>query len=229
MKRTFFLSLLIALFSITAIAQDVSAPELANAGNTAYAKKDYVTAVEKWEAYLSHPDATAETTESYTYKVAEAARKAEQIDKARTYYQKCIDLEYKADMCMFKLGSSYKDDDPEKYISYMERCVTEYPKSKYYKKFFLPSVTTYYNKAASTIFNDATAAQQKATATGDAMKYVEIMKSEALPLFDQAEVAFSKTLEFDANDDTATGAIASINSQREAFAAYLAELEAQKK
>lgn len=229
MKRTIFFSLLIALFSLTATAQDTSAPELANAGNAAYAQKDYATALENWEAYLAHPDATIETTDSYTYKVAEAARKAGQMDKAREYYQKCVDLEYKADMCMFKLGSSYKKEDPEKYISYMETCVKEYPKSKYYKKFFLPSVTTHYNKAASEIFNKATAAQQEATASGDANKYVSIMKTKALPLFDQAEEAFKKTLTFNATDGTATGAITSINSQRDAFKAYLAELAAQKK
>lgn len=228
MKRTIFFSLLIALFSLTAAAQE-SAPELANAGNAAYAEKDYATAVEKWEAYLAHPDATVETTDSYTYKVAEAARKADQIDKARQYYQKCIDLDYKADMCMFKLGSSYKEEDPEKYISYMEKCVTNYPKSKYYKKYFLPSVTIFYNKAASDIFNNATAAQQEATASGDAEKYVSIMETKALPLFDEAEAAFNKTLKFDETDATATNAIANINTQREAFKAYQAELAAQKK
>lgn len=228
MKRTTFFTLLITLLSLTATAQE-SAPELANAGNAAYSDKDYATAVEKWEAYLAHPDATIETTDSYTYKVAEAARKADKMDKAREYYQKCIDLEYKADMCMFKLGSSYKKEDPEKYISYMEKCVTNYPKSKYYKKYFLPSVTTYHNKAASEIFNNATAAQQEATASGDAEKYLSIMKSKALPLFDQAEAAFNKTLEFNKTDATATNAIANINTQREAFKAYQAELAAQKK
>ena len=229
MKQTVFISLLIALFSLAASAQDVSAPELANAGNAAYAQKDYATAVKKWEAYLAHPDATAGTTDSYTYKVAEAARKANKMDKAREYYQKCIDLDYKADMCMFKLGSSYKKVDDDKYIYYMEKCVTDYPKSKYYKKYFLPSVTTFHNKIASEIFNEATAAQQEATATGDALKYIEIMKSKALPLFNKAEEAFEKTLKFDANDNTATNAIKSINTQREAFKTYEAELAAQKK
>ncbi len=228
MKKSIITTFFLSLFSLAIFAQE-SAPELANAGNAAYSAKDYATALAKWEAYLAHPDATPENTESFTYKCAEAARKGDKIDVARKYYQKCVDLDYKADMCTFKLGSTYKTEDPDKYISYMEKCVTDYPKSKYYKKYFLPNVTNYHNKAASEIFNKANAEAQVATGYGDAYKYVESMKKTVLPLFDEAEAAFNKTLEFDATNTTATNAIANINTQREAFKAYEAELAAQTK
>lgn len=228
MKKSIIITFLLSLFSLAIFAQE-SAVELYNAGNAAYKAKDYTTALAKWEAYLAHPDAAVENTESTTYYVAEASRKSKDIEKARSYYQKCIDLDYKADMCTFKLGSTYKSEDPAKYISYMETCVTEYPNSKYFKKFFLPSVTNFHNKAASEIFNNANAEAQIATGYGDAYKYVDAMKKTVLPLFDDAEAAFNKTLEFDATNATATNAIANINTQREAFTAYEAELAAQKK
>ncbi len=228
MKKTVFITLLIGLFSLSAMAQE-SAPELVNAGNAAYSKKDYKTALAKWEAYLSHPDAATENIESYTYKCASVAKKADNIDKAREYYQKCINLNYKADISTYQLAQTYKNDDEAKYISLIEQCVTEYPKSKYYKKYFLPSLTSYYNKAASEIFNNATTEQQAATGTGDAYKYIEMMSSTVLPLFNEAEAAFKKTLSFDAEDQDATNAINNINNQRDAFNKYQAELAAQKK
>lgn len=226
MKKSIIITLFVSLFSLSLFAQE-SAAELVNAGNAAYGQKDYTTALAKWEAYLSHPDAAAENTDSYTYKCAEAAKKAGNIEKAREYYDKCIALDYKADMCTFKLGSTYKKTDEAKYMEYMEKCVTEYPNSKYYKKYFLPSVTSYYNKAAAEIFNNANAEAQVATGYGDAYKYLAAMKKTVLPLFDDAEAAFNKTLEFDPTNDKATNAIANINTQREAFAAYEAQLAAQ--
>jgi tetratricopeptide (TPR) repeat protein len=225
MKRVFFISLLIGLFSLSVSAQE-SAPELVNAGNAAYAQKDYAGALAKWEAYLTHPDMAMTDTEAYTYKCAEAAKKAGQIEDARKYYQKCVALDYKADMCTFKLGSTYKKTDPEKYIAMMEKCVTDYPSSKYYKKYFLPSVTKYHNKAASVIFNEATAEQQVATGSGDAHIYLAKMEKTVLPLFNQAEAAFQKTLAFDPTESTASNAINSINTQREAYTTYKASLAA---
>jgi len=228
MKKSIIITLFLSLLSLTAMAQE-SAAELFNAGNAAYKAKDYATAIANWKAYLDHPDAAVENTESTTYYIAEAARKNNDLETARSYYQKCIDLDYKADMCTFKLGSTYKSEDPEKYISYMETCVNEYPNSKYYKKFFLPSVTKYYNKAASEVFNKANAEAQAATAKGDAFAYIEAMESKVLPLFEEAEAAFEKTLEFDSENTTALGAIENINKQRETFTAYKAEIETAQK
>lgn len=225
MKKSIMITLFVSLFSLSLFAQE-SAAELVNAGNAAYDQKNYAEALSNWEAYLAHPDAAPENTDSYSFKCAEAARKAGNIEKARSYYEKCIALDYKADMCTFKLGSTYKKTDEAKYMEYMEKCVTDYPNSKYYKKYFLPSVTSYYNKAASVIFNKANSEAQVATGYGDAYKYVASMKSTVLPLFDEAEEAFKKTLEFDAENSTATNAIDNINTQREAFKAYEAELAA---
>lgn len=227
MKRVFFITLLVGLFSLSMTAQD-SAPELVNAGNAAYGQKDYKGALAKWEAYLAHPEMTVTDTEAYTYKCAEAAKKSDDIEKARTYYNKCIALEYKADMCTYKLGNTYKTEDPEKYIAMMEKCATDYPNSKYYKKYFLTSVTKYHNKAAAAIFNQANSEAQIATGSGDAVVYVTKMEQNVLPLFDQAEAAFQKTLKFDANDANASNAVAQIATQREAFHAYKAELSAKK-
>ncbi len=228
MKKTIFITLLTSLLSLSLFAQE-SAAELYNAGNAAYGTKDYTTALEKWEAYLNHADAEASNINACTYKCAEAARKADNVEKARTYYQKCIDLDYKPDMCLFKLGQTYKTTDEAKYIATMEKCVTEYPNSKYYKKYFLPSVTNYYNKEASDIFNAANAEAQAATASGDANKYLELMKKKVLPDFNKAEEAFNKTLSFDPTNATASNAIANINTQREAFNAYKEQLAAQQK
>lgn len=227
MKKSIIITLFASLFAIGLFAQE-SAAELVNAGNAAYGIKDYGEALSNWEAYLEHPDADVENTDSYTYKCAEAAKKAGDIETSRKYYEKCIALDYKADMCTFKLGSSYKKTDEAKYMEYMEKCVTDYPNSKYYKKYFLPSVTQYYNKAAAEIFNNANSEAQVATGYGDAYKYVAAMKKTVLPLFDEAEAAFKKTLEFDATNDKATQAIANIKTQREAFTAYETQLTAQK-
>lgn len=228
MKRSALITLLVTLFAFNMLAQD-SAPELVNAGNTAYAAKDYATALTNWEAYIKHPDATVEDVEAYSYKCASAAKKAGDIEKCRSYYEKCIALDFKADMCTYQLASTYKKTDEAKYISLIETCVNDYPKSKYYKKYFLPSVTKYYNKAASTVFNEANTAAQSATGSGDATVYVSKMETEVLPLFTKAEEAFNKTLSFDATDATATNAITNINTQRQAFEDYKVTLAAQKK
>ena len=227
MKKSIIITLFVSLFSLALFAQE-SAAELVNAGNAAYGIKDYAEALSNWEAYLIHTDAAPENIDSYTYKCAEAAKKAGDIEKSRTYYKKCIALGYKADMCTFKLGSSYKKTDEAKYMELMEKCVTDYPTSKYYKKYFLPSVTSYYNKAASAIFNQANSEAQVATGHGDAYKYLASMEKTVLPLFNQAEEAFKKTLEFDAANSDATGAIANINTQRDAFNAYKTQLETKK-
>lgn len=223
MKTSIIITLLATLLSLSVTAQE-SAPELVNAGNAAYAEKDYSTALAKWEAYLAHPDCTLEDVNGYTYKCASVAKKAGEMAKCQQYYEKCIAMDYKADISTFQLAQTYKATDEAKYISLIETCVTEYPQSKYYKKYFLPSVTKYYNKAASAIFNEANSEAQIATGSGDAVVYVEKMSSKVLPLFDQAEAAFSKTLSFNATDATATNAIAQINTQRKAFSDYKAEL-----
>lgn len=234
MKKTIIITLFASLLSISLFAQEsateeLSAAELFNAGNEAYKTKDYTKALENWEAYLNHPDSDPVNTESCTYNCAKVAKKTGKIEKARTYYQKCIDLDYKSDLATFQLGQTYKEEDSDKYMELMEKCVTEYPNSKYYKKYFLPSVTNYYNKVAAEVFNEANAAAQEATASGDAYKYVEMMEANVLPLFDKAEEAFNKTLSFDDTDTKATNAITNINTQRETFVAYKTELEAQKK
>ena len=227
MKNSFIKCLFISLlFSVSVFAQE-SAVELFNAGNAAYGTKDYNTALTKWEAYLAHPDVAVEQVESVTYKIADAANRAKNTEKARTYFQKCIDLGYRADISMFKLGTSYKTEDPAKYISIMETCVKEFPNSKYHKKYFVGSVAAYYNKAASEIFNKANAEAQ--TAAANTTTYVSSMKAKVLPLFAQAEEAFNKTLSFDASNSTATNAIANINAQRDSLKAYEAQLAAQKK
>lgn len=228
MKKSLFITLLLGLFSLSAVAQD-SAPELVNAGNAAYSQKKYKVALEKWETYLAHPDATAENINSYTYKCASVAKKAGNIDKSREYYQKCITLNYKADISTYQIAQTYKNEDDVKYIALIEKCVTDYPNSKYYKKYFLPSLTTYYNNEAKQIFNNATTEQQAATGTGDAYKYVEMMKSTVLPLFEDAKKAFQKTLSFDADNQDATNAINNIKNQEDAFDKYQEELVAQKK
>lgn len=227
MKKSIIITLFVSLFSLALFAQE-SAAELVNAGNAAYAKKDYPTALAKWEAYLAHPDAEANNIDSYTYKCASTAKKAKKIEKARKYYNKCIALDYKPDMCTFQLGQTYKNTDEAKYMELMEKCVTDYPNSKYYKKYFLPSVTSYYNKAASEIFNNANSEAQVATGSGDAFVYLEKMESTVLPLFDNAEEAFKKTLEFDPNNADASNAIANINTQRDAFYTYKAQLAENK-
>lgn len=217
------MAFLFGLFSFSVFAQE-SAAELVNAGNAAYSAKDYAQALEKWEAYLAHPDAEAENINDYAYKCATTAKKVGNVEKTRQYYEKCIAMDYRPDMCTFQLGQTYKDNDEDKYMELMEKCVKDYPNSKYYKKYFLPSVTRYYNKEASEIFNKANAEVQAATAKGDANIYVAAMENKILPLFDKAEEAFQKTLEFDASDATATNAITNINAQREAFKTYKAGL-----
>lgn len=228
MRKSAIITLIVSLFTLCAFAQE-TAPELANAGNAAAKAKDYATALAKWEAYLAHPDAAAENINSFTYKCASVAKKTGDLDKSRSYYEKCIAMEYKADISTYQLAQSYKKTDETKYISLIETCVTDYPKSKYYKKYFIPSVTKYYNKPASDIFNKANVEAQTATASGDANVYVTKMASTVLPLFTEAEAAFNKTLSFDPTNATALNAITQINTQRQAFADYKTSLAEQAK
>lgn len=228
MKKSIFITLFLSLIALSAFAQD-SAPELANAGNEAYKAKDYPTALAKWEAYIDHVDAAAENINSFTYKCAAVAKKTGDIDKCRSYYEKCIAMEYKADISTYQLALTYKKTDEAKYISLVESCIADYPKSKYYKKYFVSSVTKYYNKEASAIFNKANSAAQAATGSGDANVYLSQMNKTVLPLFTEAETAFNKTLSFDANDATAKNAINQINTSRQAFADYKQSLADMKK
>lgn len=229
MKKFIIITFISSLLSLSLFAQEESAAELYNAGNAACESKDYDTALTKWEAYLNHADAEATNISKCTYNCAKVAKKSGKIDKARTYYQKCIDLDYRADLATFQLGQTYKKEDPDKYMELMEKCVTEYPNSKYYKKYFLPSVTNFYNKKGNEFLTEASAASQTATASGDAYKYLEVMKETVLPLFEKAEEKFNKTLSFDANNSDATSALTTIETQRESYKSYKEQLAEQQK
>lgn len=216
------------IFTLTIIAagfmaQAEEAAVLKNAGNDALIAKDYPTALAKYEAYFASGEEGVANDKKTIYNAARCAYKVKKYDQAMGYYQKCIDLNYRADNATYYTAILYKkQDNEEKYLATLEEGLEKYPGSKI-KKNFLKGVTGYYNGLASKPYNEANSLATAAAVSGDPSIYLSKMK-QALGLFDQAKTAFEKTLEFDATNQVATSAIASIKDQIDSYNTYKASL-----
>lgn len=223
MKKNVFTAVLM-IFSLAMVAQE-SAIELKNAGNAAVDAKDYKVAYAKYLAYVNHADMLDEDVKAYTYNCGYCAYKIKKYPEAINYFNKSVELDYKPDLASYQIAlCKKKSGDAEGYIEDMKMLVETYPKSKYYKKYFLSAVTKHYSKLAAVPYNEANDVASQAATSGDAGVYLKKMK-EAIAKWEEAEVHFNKVLELDASNAAALGALANIKSQIKSYEDYRTTLK----
>ncbi len=222
MKRLFFI-LAIFLSPVLSFAQDSkSAAEVKNAGNEALRAKNYKGALEMYEKYLGSGEEGVATDSKTIYNMATCARKLKIYDKALKFLNKTKDLGYKADAATFYIGSVYKSKgDDAKAKEVFEKALVDYPSSRYLPN-FKKQVTTYMNKDAADIFNEANTIAGKASGK-PAAEYLEIMKG-AVAKFNEAKSAFKKVLEIDANNKVAVASMRNIDAAVKAYEDYKTSL-----
>ncbi len=221
MKKLVVLIAAVIVSGVITYAQD--AAELKNAGNAALKIKDYATALAKYEAYLTSGEEGADADKATIYNTATCAYKLKKYDVATKYYNKAIDLDYKADIASYYIAKTYDEQgDEATYIEKIKEAYDTYTVSKYRKK-FLTIVTSYYNKLAAEPYNKGNNLYNAGAASGSADTY-KIKVKEAKTLYAEAKTAFEKTLEVDPNNATAKAAIANIESNLKAYQEYIDSL-----
>ncbi len=223
MKKTLLIALTM-MCSVVLMAQE-SAAELKNAGNAAYKLKDYKIALEKYVAYLAHPEMLEDDLKTYTYNCGYCAYKVDDFETAIEYLSKSVDLDYKPDLASYYIAlSKKKSGDEDAYIEDMKMMVVKYPKSKYYKKYFLSAVVTHYAKLAAEPYNKGNEIASQAATSGDAGVYLKKMK-DAIAKWEESKVHFEKVLELDGTNPAATAALANIQSQVKSYESYKLSLK----
>lgn len=218
-----FGTMIVLLFMALGIMAQESAAELKNAGNEALRNDNYAEAITKYEAYFATGEEGVAEDNTTLYNLANCAYKAKDTEKAMKYYNQCVEKGYKPDFALYYISKLYKSQgDEEKEIETLKQVLSDYPNSKNYKK-FLAYVAQYYNKAAVEPYNKGNNVAMEAAGSGDAGIYLSKMK-EAIVLWEEAELAFEKTLEVDPANSTAKGAINNMADQKKAYDTYKASL-----
>ncbi len=135
MKKLLGLTLML-LFAVTTFAQELSdAQKAKNAGNEAYRNKDYVTAIDNWEKYLTSDEEGVEedkitkglVVKSYNY-AAQALLKKKDYTKSLKYFNKYIEKageEAKTDgkVAYFMAYASNKLDKDAEALNYYQKAI----------------------------------------------------------------------------------------------------------
>ncbi len=158
MRRVSILFLMILSFSAV-FAQDKSASELKNEGNAALRAKDYAKAIELYEKALAGME---EEDGAMVYNLGICSMKTKKYDKAKEYFNKTIELEYKkASTAFLYMSLIYKKaKDDENYVKVLSDGLVKFPTHKKLKK----SLAIFYVKKAQKEYN-AGATIQKTAAT----------------------------------------------------------------
>ncbi len=219
MKKAF---VLITIFASALMINAQEAAELKNAGNAALKTKDYKTALEKYEAYMATEEGAED--KATIYNSATCAKNLDNTEKAFTYYNKAIDLNYKADYATFYIAQMLKKQDKEdEYLAKLAEGLSKYPNSRV-KKYYLAGLTGHYNKLAATPYNKGNQLFAEAGASGDYATYISKTK-KAMPLWDEAKELFNKTLEYDPTNSDAKTAIANIEGNIKMYKDYVASVK----
>lgn len=215
------LTLALVLFSAMTFAQ--TAAELKNEGNEALRTKDYATALAKFEAYMASGEEGVSEDIKSVYNAASCAYKLKKYPLATKYYNQSISGDYKKDLSTYYKSMILKKTGKEQEsIDLLQQAITDYPNSKYNKK-FVKMVATYYSKQALEPYNAANQISASAAASGDGMTYLSEMK-KAFAKFELAKPLFEKVLTIDPVNATAKAALANIVDEKKRYEEYKATL-----
>jgi tetratricopeptide (TPR) repeat protein len=220
--RKLGLLLMVVMMAFTTMAQESA--ELKNAGNEALRNKDYKGALEKYEAYFATDEEGVADDDATLYNMARCAYELEDWVKAKKYYTQCVDKGYRADLALYYISQIYKKQgDEENEIETLKRILKEYPASKNFRK-FQDYVALKYNKDAQEPYNKGNSIAMEAAASGDPGVYL-LKMGDAIKSWEDAKVAFEKTLSVQPENSTAKAALTNITDQIKAYEDYKESLK----
>lgn len=210
MKYLLTLSLLLVTI-VGGIAQDKTAAEYKNEGNTALRAKNYKLALENYEKAIANWNEGEEMDASMVYNTGYCALKSKDYEKAVKYYSQAKELNYKPDGASFFIAYAYKamgnEDEMEKVLS---QALKDYPDSKYVGK-MKKMLVTYYLKEGAVPYNEASKILATA-ASADPSQY-DAITAKANAKFEQAKPYFEKVLSIDPNNESAKKSLGEINDR----------------
>jgi tetratricopeptide (TPR) repeat protein len=199
------------LFAGTIFAQEKSAAELKNEGNEALRNKDYKKAFELYDSAITNWGDDTPLEESLVYNTATCARRIENYDQAIKYYQKTIDMGFKADISSYYIAQSLnKLDKDDEMAEFLIKATEKYKTSKYLGH-MKKMLVTHYLKQGAEPYNRASQILASA-ANADPSQYDEI-KAKANEAFAEAKPWFEKALSYDAANANAKASLTEINKR----------------
>ncbi len=209
MKLTVKLFCLFLALPFVMAAQEKSADDFKNEGNEFVRAKDFKSALASYEQAIT---LWGDSLDAATvYAAADCARRTKQADKAQTFYQKSIELDYKADFATYYLSDILKDagKDAEMealLVSGLEK-YTSGPAASAMKK----TLVGYYLKQGLEPYNEA-GKILATTATAKPEEY-EAITAKANEKFAEARPFVEKALALDGANENAKKMMSEIISR----------------
>ncbi len=209
MKLSVKILLMAAFMPFAAMAQEKTADEFKNEGNEFVRNKNYKAALASFEQAIElWGDSVDQAT---VYNAADCARRTKQFDTAIKYYQKSVELNYKADFSTYYiadiLGDQGKDEEMEAVL------VDGFAKYKIGKAagVIKKSLAGYYVKKGAAIYNEGNNILGT-SATAKPEEYASIT-AKAKEKFTEAKPWIEKALEVDATNANALKVMEGLNEQ----------------
>lgn len=166
--KKFFLVIALSFGIMAGYAQEEkSAAEITNEGNEALRAKDYVKALQLYEQAKSKMSEAPQDTAMY-YHMAYCAYQTKSYDKAITYFDESIKLDYKKETAVLYKANSYKalkkDDE---YVKTLEEALAMSPDDAKIKGM----LATVYLKSANVFYTNGAKILKAAAADVAASKY----------------------------------------------------------
>lgn len=199
MKLNLKLLMALAIASpVMSYAQDKTADEYKNDGNAFVREKNYQDALVSYqEAFKLWGDSLDAAT---VYAAADCAKKLDQADKAVEYYQKAIDLDYKADYAKYYIADIWgKQGKSEEKLALLEESVPTCQDAKV-KSFMTKALMKDYRDKAMKFYNEGNKILGECQ-TAKPEQYAEI-QGRAKDQFKQAKPWIDKALSIDPNNAT---------------------------
>ena len=170
------------------MAQDKSADEYKNEGNAAVREKNYQAAL---EAYKQAIALWGDSLDAMTvYNTADCARRIAEYDTAIEYYNKAIELNYKADFATYYIAEIYgKQEKTEERVALLEEAAQKYTEGKVASFIKKGLAKEYTNKAMEAYKEGSTILAQVQNAKPEQYKEIQdraaVKFAEAKPWVDK--------------------------------------------
>ncbi len=189
-------------------AQDKSAVEYKNEGNTAYNAKDYKKALGLYEQAIAK--GTDPVDVELVYATATCARKVNADETAVKYYSQSIKANNKADISTYYLALSYKAlGQMDEYEKTLVDGIKTYSTSKYLSH-FKKELVSYYVIASNDFYTKGNDILK--TRLDDNRDQWDAIKESAKVEYDQATDLANKALKYDAKNENAKTILNSITT-----------------
>ncbi|ASB50640.1 tetratricopeptide repeat protein [Alkalitalea saponilacus] len=199
-------------FSLVVFAQDgTSHIELQNQGNDALRENNFAEALELYEAALAVWPEDEEVNSAMIFNMATCARRSDNHEKALEYYQKSVDLGYRADFSTFYVATALNNlerhDEMEEVLL---QALVDFRSSSVFGH-MRRLLTNYYLRQGAEPYNRAS--QILATAQdADPSEFDEIT-ARANVEFEKAKPWFEKVIEIDPDNSNAQASLREINTR----------------